>query len=83
MKAKELPQPECALGYTLSQINDIMGEEIQAFWIWLSGQTVSVCDGKYYEQEFNAYLDTGCGPHGTVIYYHDVRNFLAGGPVLD
>lgn len=83
MKRKELPEPECLLGYTDSQLHDIMGSRYQEFSDWMSGQTMSICDGQAYDYEVDAYRNTGCGPHGVVVYYNDVLRFVLGLPVVD
>lgn len=77
-----LPKPECPYGYTRAQVEQIMGDRVQDFWRWMKGQTVSLCDGREYDYERQAYVDTGhC--HGTIVYASDVRNFLAGGRAFD
>lgn len=78
-----LPEPECRYGYTMGQLRTIMGERLPAFHAWFAGQTGSICDGREYDHEARAYKETGCGPHGAVVYSSDVRAFLAGRPVLD
>lgn len=83
MKGKELPEPECELGYTLSQLVNIMGDRIREFDSWLSGQTVALCDGRAYDPQTEEYYNTGCGPHGSVVYYWDVKRFLDGEQVVD
>lgn len=79
----ELPAPECELGYTEHQIAQIMGPSLDRFNKWMSGQTMSICDGRRYNHKLGQYEATGCGPHGTITYSHDVRRFLSGGQPLD
>jgi hypothetical protein len=74
----KLPEPKCKLGYTYSQLYDILGSErLSKFNHWMRGQTQGVCDGK---------SDHGlCDgeAHGGVVYDCDLRNFLQGGRVID
>lgn len=83
MKGKELPEPECELGYTLSQLVNIMGDRIQEFNHWMSGQTMAICDGRAWLDGPDVYVDSGCGPHGYVVYSWDVKSFLDGKRVVD
>lgn len=63
----ELPKPACTLGYTLEQVEEIVGEaRIKEFERWIRGQTFAVC-----------------ADHGSVIYGYDLKNFLRDGPILD
>lgn len=79
----ELPKPECALGYTHSQIEEILGQRTEEFWLWMSGQTVALCNGTKYDYQNKAMLDTGCGPHGGAVYPWDLQRFLDGLPIID
>lgn len=76
-----LPEPVCTMGYTEQQQRAILGERFDDFARWMHGQTGAICDG--WEWNDYSYLLTGCGPHGSVIYPHDLRNFLEGGRVVD
>lgn len=78
-----LPKPECALGYTHSQIEEILGQRTKEFWFWMSGQTMVLCDGKYYDHHLGKYLSTECGPHGGIVYPWDLQRFLDGLPIID
>lgn len=80
---KELPQPECILGYPDGQLHELLGSRYDEFWKWMRGQTFTSCDGRAYDHETKEYRETGCGPHGFVVYYHDVKRFLEGLPVID
>lgn len=82
---KELPEPECKLGYTREQIREMFGtgDRLAAFWSFMYGQTLGVCTGKKYNLVEDEYLPTGCGPHGSVVYSHDVERFIRGLPPLD
>jgi hypothetical protein len=76
-------EPGCAFGYTKSQLIELLGERESAFADWMRGQTVALCDGKVYDHDKREYVK-GCDEaHGLVVYAHDVRQFLAGGPPLD
>lgn len=78
-----LPRPECKYGYTSQQIATIMGPRLREFRSWMSGQTISVCDGRTYNHSTKEYEPGGCGPHGNVIYSWDVESFLLNRPVTD
>lgn len=80
---KELPEPECSLGYPLSQIENIMGDRIQEFNHWMFGQTMAICDGRSYDNVTEKYYFNDCGPHGSVVYSWDLIDFLLGRPVTD
>jgi hypothetical protein len=83
MERKELPEPECELGYTESQLKTILNSRYKEFMSWMSGQTMALCDGRAYDYELDLYRNTGCGPHGGVVYYWDLKRFLDGKPVVD
>lgn len=87
MDVAEIEPPNCQMGYTREQIDRIVGEHGShsriRFHLWMSGQTMAICDGREYDHEARKYGPTGCGPHGPIVYGHDVRRFLAGLPVLD
>ena len=78
-----LIEPSCILGYTDSDLNQLLGNEKSEFYAWMRGQTFTSCDGKAYDPELRAYRDTGCGPHGYVFYVADVARFMRGLPVID
>lgn len=80
---KHIEQPECALGYTDEQLKRILGDRLPEFMQWMAGQTVSLCDGRAYDHSRKEYVETGCGPHGTVTYPWDLDRFLRGQPVID
>ena len=83
MDARQLPPPDCELGYTDGQLHAILGDRLPAFRRWMRGQTVALCDGRRYDHDKCEYEPTGCGPHGPATYGHDLRRFLVGGPILD
>lgn len=83
MKRKELPKPECGLGYTDSQLKTILGSRYEEFMLWMRGQTVAICGGRFYDHEISEYRNTGCGPHGVVVYSWDLERFLLGLPIID
>ncbi len=80
---KRLPRPKCKWGYTTGQIAKIMGDRLDEFNKWMDGQTVIVCSGRIWDHDAKKHRMSGCGPHHVVTYETDVRQFLAGGPVLD
>lgn len=76
-------KPDCRYGYSATQLEALLGDRLDDFYRWMCGQTVSICDGREYDYDARDYRDTGCGPHGTVVYTSDVRQFLAGRAPLD
>lgn len=78
-----LPQPICKMGYTKAQLEQILGPRLTEFNRWMYGQTGAICDGREYDHAAKAYKPTNCGPHGMVVYAHDLRQFLSGGRALD
>jgi len=75
-----LPKPDCKLGYTQSQIEQIVGTALMPkFNEFMRGQTLGICEGKQYDPEINGYRLSNCGPHGIVTYPCDVQNFFANG----
>jgi len=83
MKTKKLPKPECSLGYTDFQLDEILGDRRREFSRWMRGQTVAVCDGREYDHANKVYVETGCGPHGVATYAWDLERFLDGRPIID
>lgn len=83
VQAKEYPIPECSLGYTARQIEQLMGSRIHEFYSWMNGQTMAICDGRAFDPEVGSVRDSGCGPHGVVVYSWDAKRFLLGLPVVD
>ncbi|MEV2239498.1 hypothetical protein [Micromonospora sp. NPDC049891] len=78
-----LPDPDCRRGYTYDQMEAILAGQTDAFGRWMRGQTLAFCDGIEYDYESKAHKPTGCGPHGPVVYGHDLRRFLANLAPLD
>lgn len=78
-----LPEPECMLGYTRSQLVDILGTRLGEFDHWMRGQTMALCEGTRWDPALRATVRSGCGPHGPAVYGHDLRRFLGGLPVVD
>lgn len=74
--------PECRVGYTVEQLERILGDRIKEFYIWMRGQTFSSCDDRIYNHSTKEY-EPGCGPHGFVYYPWDVQRFLDGSPIVD
>lgn len=45
----KLPEPSCPLGYTRTDLEKLFSEsELEGFYKFMSGQTVSLCDGRRY-----------------------------------
>ncbi len=73
-----VPAPTCPHGYTEVDLAGILGERLDHFNQWMSGQTMSVCDGKRYSHEDRAYYPTECAddPHGPVVFPWDLHKYL-------
>lgn len=80
--AEGIEAPLCDGGYTRDQVIRILGEGTPALDKWMTGQTMMLCTGEKYNHDTKAY-EPGCGPHGPVVYGHDLRRFLRGLPVID
>lgn len=75
---------ECELGFPYLQVERIIGRDrMTDFSYWMRGQTQAICDGRRYDHDAKRYYPTDCGPHGVVVYSHDLKRYLAGLPVLD
>lgn len=80
----DVPPPDCELGYPLAQLRTFLDPQaIQRLVLWMEGQTGAICAGRRYDYDEGRYVDTGCGPHGGVIYAHDVRRWLRGDAIID
>lgn len=73
-------EPLCKYGYTNSQIEEIMGDDLDNFIEWMYGQTMMICEGRAYNHETKEY-EEACGgvSHGTVFFNWDVQRYLEGG----
>lgn len=81
---ENLPDPECRLGYTYTQLTTILGWRLDDFGRWMRGQTMSLCDGRKYNHDSKVY-EEACGgvSHGGVVYRHDLERYLLDLPVID
>jgi hypothetical protein len=72
-----LPTPVCESGYTTSQLIDILGDRYEDFGLWMSGQTITICEGRAYNHDTREYREK-CGgvSHGLVVYPWDLERFL-------
>lgn len=82
-----LPEAECRLGYTRSQVKRILadhGRDEAEFNRWMAHQTRSICDGREYSHATKTH-SPACGgvAHGSITYPWDVERFLARLPVID
>lgn len=92
-----LPKPECHYGYPAAQVDAILafGPRQQAFWAFMRGQTMTICDASP-EREWvpsadgvggRMLVDVGpplCDlPHGTVVYLWDFQRFIEGRLIVD
>lgn len=71
---------DCWLGFTRSQVEQLMAERIVDFDEWMHGRTGGICDGRTYDYDLGGAHDTECGPHGRVVYPHDLTRYLATHP---
>lgn len=78
-----MKKPSCSIGYTIDDLQEILGNRFKDFKQFMIGQTMGICDGRSYNHEKNEYQDTGCGPHGIIVYRQDLQQFLGGGNPLD
>ena len=79
-RALGLPAPACPWGYTIDQVERIMGDRLREFQQWNRGSTLMLCAGLEYNHETKEYQPNSCAPtgHGTIIYEVDVVRFLRG-----
>jgi len=77
-QTEALLPPSCSLGYTESDLDAVLGDRLPEFRRWFRGQTGVICEGRRYDHQAKEYRETGCGPHGFVVYAHDLERFLSG-----
>jgi len=73
------PKPDCPSGYSWSFLEEILDEEtFEQFGKWMSGQTMTLCEGRRYDHEAKEYRADECAgnPHGGVAYQYDLHRFL-------
>ena len=78
-----MPKPECEQGYPDAQVRAIMGDRYNEFMRWMTGQTMAICDGSYYDHSSRSKKLSGCGPHDVIVYSWDAQRFLEGRPIID
>lgn len=81
-----LTAPQCTFGYPVSQLeNELTRDEWNDLDRWLDGQTMAICSGQVYNHDKGEYEPSLCAgeAHGTVVYVHDVKRWLAGQPIID
>lgn len=92
-----LPDPECRYGYPATQVDEILafGPRQQAFWDWMYGQTMAICNRDPQREWIDDDESPGgmrlveVGPplcdraHGTIVYPWDLARFIDGRPVID
>lgn len=98
MREVNLPESSCPYGYTYDDLEKILGHRLKAFWKWMTGQTMMLCDGRTYSHETHQYSTTACsnmlpgmpvtveeacGGHGGIVYPWDLERFMRGLPVID
>ena len=65
-------KPECVLGYTVNQLEEILGDRIDEFGQWMRGQTMALCEG---QRDGEA--------HGVAVYPWDLKRFLENRHIID
>lgn len=77
-------EPECELGYTRAQIEEMFGDQVGQFDRWMRGQTIGLCEGRGYNFDTEEY-EPVCGgaAHGPAYYRWDVARYKAGLPIID
>ena len=76
--------PECTFGYPTTQLGRVLdAQAYNRLMLWMRGQTMAICDGRRFNYETGEYEPTGCGPHGPVVYTHDVERWSRAGPIID
>ncbi len=79
----ELPA-SCKHGMTSDDLKSVFThDELTDLFAWMTGQTGAICEGREWDYTLSDYIDSDCGPHGMVVYRHDVTRYLAGLPVVD
>ena len=80
----DIEKPECNWGYTIPQLERIMGIHLDDFNRWMRGQTGAICTGQKYNHDTKEY-EVACGgvSHGMVVYSWDVGRYLNNLPVID
>lgn len=48
MKTTELPRSSCPHGYTADDLKAILGDRLDSFHRFMTGQTVMICEGRRY-----------------------------------
>lgn len=74
----------CPQGYTHSDLESLFGDELPAFYEWMNGQTMSICDGRAYDHDKREYYATECAdnPHGAIAYAWDVERYASGQRII-
>lgn len=84
--AMVLPEPECPLGYPVTQLQEVLDEQqFQRLMLWMSGQSGLLCQGTRYNHDLRRHEPTECAqhPHGMVVFAWDVRRWVSAGPIID
>lgn len=86
LEAFGLGEPECPLGYPVTQLENTLGmQEMYALHWWMRGQTAAICEGRRYSHADKRYEPDACAghPHGVVYYRWDVERWARMDPVID
>lgn len=54
----------CPHGLTSADLDELFGDRLTKFWLWMRGQTYMLCDGREYDHENRCYRATACAPGG-------------------
>jgi hypothetical protein len=81
----DLPSPECEAGFPVTQLEELLTEEqFEDLSKWMYGQTMTLCEGKKYNNDTKTYRESCDGTaHGAVIYHWDLKRWLQGQPIID
>lgn len=61
-----LPEPACALGYTATQLSEVLGDDVDVYRAWAVGKMQGLCEG----------MALCTSSHGVVDYPDDVARFI-------
>ena len=74
----------CKMGMTSDDLAYVFDEAaLKDLAHWMRGQTGAICEGIEWDYALGDYIESGCGPHGYIVYTGDVERFVLGLPVID
>jgi hypothetical protein len=80
----DLRDPSCPYGYTSDDLRAILGDRMETFWRWMTGQTMSLCDGSAYDHDREGYYSTECSSMlpGMPLKKEEIKGLGGHGPVV-